>query len=236
MPVGVTVVGATGGTAPGGGGDGGGGATSGGNDATGGATGGNGGSIPTDLLDPARTTTWNPGILADGQLDDPLGPDGLPVRTTVCANLTPGDDINAAIADCPEGQVVELAAGTYTVSSRITLTKGVVLRGAGSAAGGTVLVKTGGGSVLAIGTEQDQACYDSNYGTAYPLTEDAVKESTTVHVGANAEQFAPGDLALLDEVDDEEVEQGDCLYFKRLEGRSVSQRVEVASVDDVAGP
>ena len=86
------------------------------------------------------------------------------MRTTVCASPKPGDDLNAAIKACPEGQVVKLAAGTYTVSSTVTLNKGVVLRGAGSqgaAKGGTTIVKTGGNSALAIGTGQDTACYDS---------------------------------------------------------------------------
>src|SRR5262245_56779453 len=108
---------------------GGGGATGGGGNA--GATGAGGGA-PAGLLDPARTTTWNPGILSDDQLHMPLGADGLPVRATVCASPAPGADLNAAIRACPEGQVVKLAAGTYAVSSTVTLNKGVVLRGAGS--------------------------------------------------------------------------------------------------------
>src|ERR1700690_680435 len=145
------------------------------NNTAGGATTGTGGgtSIPSGLLDPNRTTTWNPGILADNQLHLPLGSDGLPVRSTVCASPKPGDDLNAAIMACSEGQVVQLAAGTYTVSTTVTLTKGVVLRGAGSqgaAAGGTTIAKTGGNSVLAIGSGQDQNCYASNYGTGYALT------------------------------------------------------------------
>lgn len=94
--------------------------------------GGGGGGVPGGLLDPARTTTWKPGILSDGQLHMPLGADGLPVRTTVCASPAAGADINAAIAACPEGQVVQLAAGTYMISSTIALNRGVVLRGAGS--------------------------------------------------------------------------------------------------------
>ncbi|MFI5054358.1 MAG: right-handed parallel beta-helix repeat-containing protein, partial [Acidimicrobiia bacterium] len=135
---------------------------------------------------------------------------------------------------CPEGQVVELAVGTYTTSSTITLTKGVVLRGKGSAGaanGGTTIEKTGGGSVLAIGSSQDQACYSGAYGAAYALTADAVKETATVTVGATAGQFAAGDLALLDEADDGDVKEGDCQYFKRMDKRSVSERVEVATVD-----
>jgi hypothetical protein len=176
--------------------------------------------------------------LADNQLHLPLGNDGLPARTTVCASPKPGDDLNAAIKACPEGQVVALAAGTYTVSATVTLTKGVVLRGAGSkgaGAGGTTIIKTGGGSVVAIGSGQDTACYSGGYGTPYALTENAVKESATVHVGANAANFSPGDLAIVDQVDDATVQEGDCQYFKRVDHRSISERVEVAAVDSASG-
>jgi hypothetical protein len=196
------------------------------------------GGVPSGLLDPARTTTWNPGILTDEQMHTPLGADGLPVRTTVCASPAPGADLNAAITACPEGQVVKLGAGTYTISSTVTLNKGVVLRGAGSlgaAMGGTTIVKTGGGSVLAIGDSRDQACYASNYGAAVALAEDAVKETATVHVASGATGLAAGDLALLDEADDAVVQEGDCQYFKRVDKRSVSERVEIASVDAATG-
>ena len=211
-------------------------ASTGGSQTAGGAksTGGSS-ATPDGLLDPNRTTTWNPGILVDNQLHAALGSDGLPVRTTICANPKPGDDLNAAIKACAEGQVVQLAAGTYTVSSVVTLTKGVVLRGAGSGSGGTTITRTGGGSVLAIGSGQDQNCYASNYGTGYALTADATKETATVKVGSNASHFAAGDLALIDQVDDAAIQEGDCQYFKRVDRRSVSERVEVASVDTTAG-
>src|SRR5437762_10794171 len=81
-----------GGTGGGGGVTGTGGAATG----SGGATTGTGGAgtggagIPTGLLNPDITTIWNPGILADTQLNVPLGADGLPVRTTVCASPKPG--------------------------------------------------------------------------------------------------------------------------------------------------
>jgi hypothetical protein len=134
--------------------------------------------------------------------------------------------------------VIELGSGTYTVSSTVTLGKGVVLRGAGSmgaASGGTTLTKTGAGSVLAIGSSQDQACYSGAYGPAYALTEDALKETTTVQLGGSASRFSAGDLAIIDQVDDSTVQEGDCRYFKRVDLRSVSQRVEVAAVDAVNG-
>jgi hypothetical protein len=195
-------------------------------------------SVPAGLLDAERTTQWNPGILKDTQLNLPLGADGIPTRTTVCAQPKPGDDLNAALSKCPEGQVVQLAAGTYNVKSTVKLTKGVVLRGAGAegaSAGGTTIVISGGQSVLAIGTPQDQACYSSNYDTAYALTADAIKETTTVRVGANASHFSVGDLALIDQLDDATVQEGDCQYFKRVDKRSVSERVEIAAVDTAAG-
>jgi hypothetical protein len=195
-------------------------------------------SAPAGLLDPERTTNWDPGILSDGQLNLPLGDDRLPTRTTICSNPKPGDDLNAAIKACPEGQVIQLAAGTYNVSSVVSLDKGVVLRGAGSqgaASGGTTLKKTGGETVLAIGSTYDTVCYGNSYDTAYALTADARKESAIVQVGTNASHFSAGDLVLLDQVDDASVQEGDCQYFKRVDKRSVSERAEVASVDTASG-
>jgi len=176
--------------------------------------------------------------LADTQLNVALGNDGLPVRTTVCASPKPGDDLNAAISSCPAGQVVQLAAGKYTISSTVTLTKGVVLRGAGSQGsglGGTTIVKTGGGSVLSIGTAQDQACYSSAFDTTYAIIQDALKETSVITVGSNVSHFSAGDLALVDQVDDSTVQEGDCTFFKRVDKRSVTERVEIASVDTASG-
>ena len=74
-----------------------------------------------------------------------------------------------------------------------------------------------------------------NYDTAYALTQDATKETTTIHVGSNASHFTAGDLALLDQVNDATVQEGDCTYFRRVDERSVSERVEVASVNTASG-
>jgi hypothetical protein len=101
------------------------------------------------LISPDRITTWNPGILADPQAQLPLGADGLPMRTTVWATLAPGADIQAALDACPEGQVVRLGPGSFSIVSPLTLARGVVLRGSGSdgAPSGTTIVTTGGGTV-----------------------------------------------------------------------------------------
>lgn len=196
-------------------------------------------TVTTALIDPRITTKWDPGILTDGQLHQTLGNDGLPVRKTICARPKPGDDLNVAIASCPEGQVIQLSAGTYRTSSTISIAKSVVLRGAGSKGaqlGGTSLVKTGSGSVIWLGVGQDQACYNgSAFGAAYPLTQDAVKETKTVHVGPNASNFSTGDIALLDQADDYTVREGDCSYFKRIDKRSISERVEVELADPKQG-
>ncbi len=82
--------------------------------------------IPT-----SRRIVWQPGV-----------PGGVPARTTVCANVAnygalgngTHDDtsaIQSAINACPAGQVVSIPAGTYRLNSELTITKGIVLRGAG---------------------------------------------------------------------------------------------------------
>lgn len=76
--------------------------------------------IPSD-----RKINWNPGI-----------PGGIPYRTTIFRTLSPsgGDDtvaINNAISACPEGQVIYFSAGTYSISSVLEFSKGIVLRGDG---------------------------------------------------------------------------------------------------------
>ncbi len=188
--------------------------------------------IPAD-----RATRWNPGILADTPTGQPLGSDGLPQRTTICATLNPGDDIQSAINGCPDNQVVKLNPGTFTTTSTIQVKSKVVLRGSGSGTGGTAIVKSNGGTVLAIGTERDQVCYSGN-GKGVALTADAAKDSTSITVGSAASSFQVGDLIVVDQVDASPVVVGDCLYYKRSQSgayRSIAQVVQVTQVDTAAG-
>jgi hypothetical protein len=188
------------------------------------------------LLNPDYTTKWNPGILADTPTGAALGADGLPVRTTVCATVAvqSGDATNAiqsALTRCAGmHQVVSLAAGTFNVSATINVPGAVVLRGAGSdAASGTVIVRTGGGSVLSIGTTKDTVCNGFDSSAQPLLTQDAMKETTSATV-ADASKLHAGDLALIDEMDTAQVSEGDCTFFKRVAGYGLSERVEIASI------
>jgi hypothetical protein len=204
------------------------------------------GSIPAGLLNPDYTTTWNPGILVDSAPNQPLGTDRLPVRTTVCRTVGPSEvaSLQTILGGCAAGTVVELQAGTYTVSSTIYIPSGVVLRGqasSGSNATVVVLGKGGAGPVLAIGPTDvfDQSCYNnSNYTTAVvDLVADAAKEQNQIAIAAKNATFAAGDFALVDQADDTSiVSVGDADgTFSRLHGRMLGQRVEIASVDGATG-
>ena len=204
-------------------------------------------SIPSGLLNPDYTTMWNPGILVDSQLGQPLGDDGLPVRTNVCRSVAPSEAANlqTILNGCTAGTVVQLAAGTYNVSSTIYVPSGVVLRGQGSTGSGAtivVLAKNATGPVLAIGPKDlfDQACYNnSNYtsSAAVALVADAVKEQSQIAIAAKNTSFIAGDFALVDQADDTSiVTAGDSGgAFSRAQGRVLSQRVEIASVDSSTG-
>jgi hypothetical protein len=195
-------------------------------------------AVPTGLLNPDFTTTWNPGILADTPTGQALGTDGLPVRSTTCATVpAQTGDATSAIQTALDGcagkhQVVKLAAAKYSVSSTINVPGGVVLRGAGSdTATGTTIASTAGGPVVSLGTTKDTVCGNSAFDSAAQplLTQDAAKETSSVTV-ASATGFHAGDLALIDEQDTSEVSEGDCAYFKRVAGYGLSERVEIASV------
>jgi hypothetical protein len=203
-------------------------------------------SIPAGLLNPDTTTNWNPGILADTALNQPLGADGVPVRTTVCRTVQPSEaaSLQTILNGCAAGSVVQLQAGTYTVSSTIYVPGGVVLRGQGSSGSGATIValgKSGSGPVLAIGPKDvfDQACYNnSNYTTAVAdLVADASKEQNQIAIAAKTSLFTAGDFALVDQADDTSiVTVGDSDgAFSRLHGRVLGQRVEIASVDAAKG-
>ena len=102
-----------------------------------------------------RLTVWRPGLNAVGD---------IPHRTVICAtvsaavygngsqNAAPG--IQAAIHACPEGQVVQLSAGTFRIDTRIMVNKAVTLRGKGPAATKLRMPADTTDNLITIGTIQ----------------------------------------------------------------------------------
>jgi hypothetical protein len=175
------------------------------------------------LLPPNRDASANwkmAGMLSVG---------GIPNRTTQCgATLNPlgagqndANQINNAITGCPAGQVVNLAAGTFTIAegSYVLLNKGVTLRGAGPAS--TILTRPAGPGGWSGGCSSSGA-WGATFGcntpgnsptpiiligpqrygnrtTATALTADAAQGGTSVTVNSTT-GFAVGQFALLDEL------------------------------------
>ena len=161
------------------------------------------------ILPDDRSTTWNPGLNGVG---------GIPVRSTICAKLTPrgqalddSSQIQAAIDACPTGQVVQLAAGKFLVNGGkfLLINKGITLRGAGPDS--TTLAKTDGAKpfrasvgpnpspLVIIGPSRFATTRDSSdvVGSS-DLAADAAKGSFEIKM-KDAARFAPGQIVLLDE-------------------------------------
>ena len=139
---------------------------------------------------------------------------GIPSRTQIHATLSPQgrgrDDstqINNAINRCPEGQVVLLGPGTFTLTrgNAIWLTKdNITLRGSGM--GVTNVVRDPG---AVYGTDRNggnpmsavflsKARWNTGFGNPVNLTEDARSGAVSITV-ANASSFVVGAPILIDE-------------------------------------
>src|SRR5215467_4197146 len=137
---------------------------------------------------------------------------GIPNRTAVCATLTPlgsgKDDTSAiqnAIDSCPDGEVVSLSAGTFTIAegNLVLIHKAITLRGAGP--GVTVLTRKGGAKLGSDQPGKDPSPMIilgpqrwNNDTTATALTADVKHGGYSVQV-ASAHGFSVGQVVLLDE-------------------------------------
>lgn len=161
----------------------------------------------------------------------------IPTRTTIYKTLSPsgGDDataIQTAINNCPAGQVVKLSAGTFSVSSPITLKSEVTLRGSGM--GSTVIKGTSGmpGAYL-VGIKSSSY----SLGTPVAISSGLAKGSSTIST-STAHGLAAGDVILIDQLNNAQdtppvtnVGKGACTWCGRSSGtRSLGQMVQVASV------
>jgi hypothetical protein len=182
--------------------------------------------IPSD-----RLTTWNPGI-----------PGGIPARTTVCASVsatTYGNGssdataaIQAAINACPVGQVVQLSAGTFKITSTLLITKGIVLRGMGPTQTKLMMPVGTNANLITVGTRWFKFVQPTN------LASNAVKGSRTVTLASVPPGLAPGEVVAIDQVTDTNVTEWNAKsppgdpsrgWFGRP-NRPVGQIMEIASV------
>ena len=197
-------------------------------------TGSNGGSAASCSDKLASTTTGTTpagGLLptvrdtsANWKMAGMLSVGGIPNRTTQCgttikprgSGLDDTANIQNVINACPAGEVVLLAAGTFTVGegNAISISSSVTLRGAGP--GSTIVQRTNGCHALSpssnggcgsnpspfviVGPAQtiDVPWVSGNGVTSTNLTADAAQGASSVQV-SSASGFSVGQMVLLDE-------------------------------------
>lgn len=129
-----------------------------------------------DIFPDERMADWIGNIGVSG---------GIPNRTTVYTTLSAGSSaaqIQSAIENCPDGQVVELGAGTFSLGgSQIRLYRehGWTLRGAGM---GQTIITGSGNSIFYIGDSP----WMGTWGTAHTVSAGATKGSTSITVSGTS--------------------------------------------------
>jgi hypothetical protein len=133
---------------------------------------------------------------------------GPQTRTSVCASLTSTNtlaQINAAIAACPAGQVVQFAAGTYNLASGIVVSgrNNITLRGAGPDK--TFFVFSGqdgcGGLGGAVCLRASTLNYVDGPGNVRNWTAGYSKGTTVITLDSTA-NLQVGSILMLDQVND----------------------------------
>jgi len=137
-------------------------------------------------------------------------PSGIPERTTICANVknapynAKGDGvtddseaIKAAIAACPTGQVVFFPEGSYLVKKIISISKGIVLRGAGPKLSKIIFDHRDYSTQYGYNAEMGLAVGSASGGTSYiPITSGYQKGSTQITL-QDASSFSVGNYLIL---------------------------------------
>ena len=154
--------------------------------------------VPTGafmLIPGARLTTWNPGV-----------PGGVPARTTVCANVSAATygsgtqdatvGIQAALDACPVGQVVQLSAGDFKITSPLLITKGIVLRGMGPTQTKLKMPVGTNANLIVVGSPFFKFTQSTD------LAADAVKGSRSVTLASVPAGLAAGEIVAVDEITD----------------------------------
>jgi hypothetical protein len=132
---------------------------------------------------------------------------GIPNRTTECATLSAGasaGQINNAIQNCGNNQVVKLNAGTYNLSGAIIFNNksNVTLRGAGPDQ--TFLIFNGGDGCMGLWANlciKNGGKSSDNPGTVANWTGGYAKGSTSITLSTTS-GLSVGDMLVLDQLDD----------------------------------
>jgi hypothetical protein len=185
--------------------------------------------IPAD-----RLTVWEPGLNAVG---------GIPERTVVCATVSAGTygngaedaapGIQAAIAACPEGQVVQLSAGAFRINARIIVDRAITLRGKGPAATRLRMPRGAPDNLITIGSVQW-----TKAGKTVDLAMNAVRGRRSVTLATDP-GLAAGEIVQVDQLTESGLNfwgyrcppDAACRAWSTRPNRPLGQVLEVASVD-----
>jgi hypothetical protein len=188
-------------------------------------------AVTTGIIPWDRRVDWRPGI-----------PGGIPAYDTVCANVREApynaagngsaDDsgaIQAAIDDCPEGQVVYVPEGTYRVATGLSIQKGIVLRGDGPDRTRIEGDGVGEKAIIQVGSwDENPAEIDVESGLS--------KGSASLVVG-DVSEFTVGDFVIVDQENDGDLvrvegSESPCTWGSRNEGaRLLGQISVITSLD-----
>jgi hypothetical protein len=102
--------------------------------------------------------------------------------------------IQAALDTCPVGQVVQLSAGDYRIASRLQISKGIVLRGAGPTQTKLRMPVGTNSNVITIGTQWFKFTQSTN------LASNALKGTATLTLASVPSGLAAGEIVLVDQV------------------------------------
>lgn len=180
-----------------------------------------------------RTAKWMDNVGVEGGIPDS---NNMSIYVTLPSSSSL-EQINTAIANCPENQVVQLSAGTYNLSGQIIFNgrSGVVLRGDGL---DTILVFTGGGEFgnILIKGPTFRSVVDND---AVLLADWIVGFSQNSHniILNNVNSLSVGDIIVLDQLNDNNDvtvnNQEGCGYCSRQHGsRAQMQFTEVKAINE----
>lgn len=157
----------------------------------------------TGILDTTRATDWTaPGTAG-----------GIVNRTTQCGSTISAytgtaATINTAITNCTAGQFVKLGAGTFTLSTMISLKATVTLRGSGANQTFIKFTSAGhggcnglGASVCATMSDSSWSAISGSQGNTANWTA-GYSQGTTVITLSSTTNLAVGKLIILDQTDD----------------------------------